>query len=88
MCDFTRAQAQAYGNSEIHRSPYARRGDRNAVIVAFGLDYTVNCGLREADGIGKEFCHETIAELMKIRRNKRTFFQRGLRAMSLILSSF
>ena len=38
--------------------------------------------------VGMEFCHETIAELMKIRRNKRTFFQRGLRAMSLILSRF
>jgi hypothetical protein len=38
--------------------------------------------------VGMEFCHATIAELMKIRRNKRTFFHRGLRAMSLILSSF
>jgi len=38
--------------------------------------------------LGMELCHTTIAELMKIRRNKRTFFHRGLRAMSLILSSF
>lgn len=35
-----------------------------------------------------EFCQDIIAELMKIRRNKRPFFQKGLRAMSLILSSF
>jgi hypothetical protein len=38
--------------------------------------------------LGMELCHTTIAELMKIRRNKRTFFHKGLRAMSLILSSF
>ncbi|MEG5019695.1 MULTISPECIES: hypothetical protein [unclassified Microcoleus] len=50
MCDFTRTQAQAYGNSEIDRSPYGRRGDRNAVIVAFELDYTVNRGRSEAEG--------------------------------------
>jgi hypothetical protein len=38
--------------------------------------------------VGMEFCQDIIAELMRIRRNKLPFFQRGLRAMSLILSSF
>ncbi|WP_332960558.1 hypothetical protein [Microcoleus sp. AR_TQ3_B6] len=38
--------------------------------------------------VGMEFCQEIIAELMRIRRNKLQFFQRGLRAMSLILSGF
>ncbi|HLO48337.1 MAG TPA: IS4 family transposase, partial [Kamptonema sp.] len=38
--------------------------------------------------VGMEFCHATIAELMKIRPNKLPFFQRGLKAMSFILSSF
>lgn len=64
------------------------RCERNAIIVAFELDYTVNRGRREAEGVGRELCHATIAELMKIRRNKLPFSQRGLRAMSLILSSF
>jgi hypothetical protein len=35
--------------------------------------------------VGMEFCGEIVAELMIIRRNKLPFFQRGLRAMSLIL---
>jgi len=38
--------------------------------------------------MGREFCAEIIAELMRIRRNKLPFFQRGLRAMSLILRMF
>ena len=38
--------------------------------------------------VGMEFCQEIIAELMRIRRNKLPFFQRGLRAMSLILRMF
>jgi hypothetical protein len=38
--------------------------------------------------IGMEFCQDTISELMKIRRNKLPFFQRGLRAMSFIRSMF
>ena len=38
--------------------------------------------------IGLEFCQDMIAELMRIRRNKLPFFQKGLKAMSLILSSF
>jgi hypothetical protein len=38
--------------------------------------------------VGMEFCREIIAELMRIRRNKLPFFQRGLRAMSLILRMF
>jgi hypothetical protein len=38
--------------------------------------------------VGIEFCQEIVAELMRIRRNKLPFFQRGLRAMSLILSGF
>lgn len=37
---------------------------------------------------GMEFCQEIVAELMRIRRNKLLFFQRGMRAMSLILSMF
>ena len=36
--------------------------------------------------VGMEFCQGIVAELMRIRRNKLPFFQRGLRAMSLILS--
>jgi hypothetical protein len=38
--------------------------------------------------VGMEFCQDIIAELMRIRRNKLPFFQRGMRAMFLILSSF
>ena len=38
--------------------------------------------------VGMEFCQEIVAKLMRIRRNKLPFFQRGLRAMSLILSGF
>ncbi|HEY9864620.1 MAG TPA: hypothetical protein V6D21_10640, partial [Candidatus Obscuribacterales bacterium] len=38
--------------------------------------------------IGMEFFKEIVNELMLIRRNKLPFFQRGLRAMSLILSTF
>ncbi len=38
--------------------------------------------------VGMEFCQDIITELMRIRRNKLPFFQRGMRAMSLILSSF
>ena len=38
--------------------------------------------------IGMEFCQDSITELMRIRRNKLPFFQRGLRAMSFILSMF
>jgi len=35
--------------------------------------------------IGIECCEKMIEELMAIRRNKLPFFQRGLRAMSLII---
>ena len=35
-----------------------------------------------------EFCQDMIAELMRIRQNKLPFFQKGFKAMSLILSSF
>ncbi|MFM6275585.1 MAG: hypothetical protein ACKPDK_14600 [Planktothrix sp.] len=38
--------------------------------------------------IGMEFFQQIVNELMLIRRNKLPFFQRGLRAMSLILSTF
>ena len=38
--------------------------------------------------IGMEFCQDIVSELMKIRRNKLPFFQRGLRAMSFIRSMF
>jgi hypothetical protein len=38
--------------------------------------------------IGMDFCQDIITELMKIRRNKLPFFQRGMRAMSLIISVF
>jgi hypothetical protein len=38
--------------------------------------------------IGMEFCQDIITELMRFRRNKLPFFQRGMRAMSLILSMF
>ena len=38
--------------------------------------------------VGMEFCQDIIIELMRIRRNKLPFFQRGMRAMSLILSMF
>ena len=38
--------------------------------------------------VGMEFCQEIVGELMSVRRNKLPFFQRGYRAMSLILSSF
>jgi hypothetical protein len=38
--------------------------------------------------VGMEFCQDIIRELMRIRRNKLPSFQRGMRAMSLILSMF
>ena len=38
--------------------------------------------------VGIEFCQDIIIELMRIRRNKLPFFQRGMRAMSLILFMF
>jgi hypothetical protein len=38
--------------------------------------------------VGMELVREIVIELMRIRRNKLPFFQRGLRAMSLILSIF
>jgi len=38
--------------------------------------------------VGMEFCQDIISELMRIRRNKLPFFQRGMRAISLILSMF
>ncbi len=38
--------------------------------------------------VGMEFCQGIVSELMRIRPNKLPFFQRGLRAMSLILSSY
>ena len=38
--------------------------------------------------IGMEFVSEIVIELMRIRQNKLPFFQRGMRAMSLILSMF
>jgi hypothetical protein len=38
--------------------------------------------------IGMEFCQDVVHELMAIRRNKLPFFQKGLRAMSLILRMF
>jgi hypothetical protein len=38
--------------------------------------------------IGIEGCEKMIEELMAIRRNKLPFFQRGLRAMSLMIRTF
>jgi hypothetical protein len=38
--------------------------------------------------VGMEFCWEIVEHLMRIRRNKLPFFQRGMKAMSLILSMF
>ncbi len=38
--------------------------------------------------IGIECCEKMIEELMAIRRNKLPFFQRGLRAMSLMIRTF
>ena len=37
---------------------------------------------------GMEFCQDIVDELMRIRRNKLPFFQRGMRARSFILSMF
>ena len=34
-----------------------------------------------------EFCQDLVAELISIRTNKRPFFQKGIRAMNLILST-
>jgi hypothetical protein len=48
----------------------------------------VNFGRSEAEGIGMEFVSEIVIELMRIRRNKLPFFQRDMKAMSLILSMF
>jgi hypothetical protein len=36
----------------------------------------------------KDDCMELVAELMRINRNKRKYYQRGLRAMKLIESTF
>ncbi len=38
--------------------------------------------------IGMEFVSEIVIELMRIRLHKLPFFQRGMRAMSLIISMF
>jgi hypothetical protein len=38
--------------------------------------------------VGIEGCEKMIEELMAIRRNKLSFFQRGLRAMSLMIRTF
>jgi len=38
--------------------------------------------------ITMKFSQDSITELMRIRRNKLPFFQRGLRAMSFIVSMF
>ena len=38
--------------------------------------------------LGIEYCQEIVVELMKIRPNKLPFFQKGMRAMSLIQSMF
>jgi hypothetical protein len=48
----------------------------------------VNLGDSEAEGIRMEFVSEIVIELMIIRRNKLPFFQRDMKAMSLILSMF
>ena len=37
--------------------------------------------------VGMEFCEEIVGELMKIRSNKLPFFQKGMRARNLILST-
>jgi hypothetical protein len=37
---------------------------------------------------GMEFCQDIVDELMRIKRNKLPFFQRGMRAKSFILSMF
>lgn len=37
---------------------------------------------------GLEFCEDWVQELMRIRRNKLTFFYKDLRAMSLIQQAF
>ena len=36
---------------------------------------------------GSEVCQDLVTELMRIRSNKRPFFQKGIRAMTLILST-
>ena len=65
-----------------------RGKEEYVVIVVFELDYMVNLGRSEAEGVDMEFCQDIITELMRIRRNKLPFFQRGMRAMSFILSTF
>jgi hypothetical protein len=37
--------------------------------------------------VGIEFCEEIVGELMRIRSNKLPFFQKGMRARKLILST-
>ncbi|MEG4329931.1 hypothetical protein, partial [Microcoleus sp. herbarium5] len=39
------------------------RGERNAVIVFFGLDYTVNGGRSEGKELGRELCPETTLDI-------------------------
>jgi hypothetical protein len=56
-------------------------GERYVAIVVFGWDYMVNVGRSKAEGVGMEFCQDIVAKLMRIRRNKLPFFQRGMRAM-------
>ena len=36
---------------------------------------------------GSEICQDLVTELMRIRSNKRPFFQKGIRARTLILST-
>lgn len=59
--------------TECRRSP---RRHSSFWIGLYGLSWV----------IGMEFCQEIVAELMRARPNKLPFFQRGLRAMSLIRS--
>jgi hypothetical protein len=58
-------------------------GDRDAVLVAFGWAYWRHFWVS-----GMDFGQEIVAELMRARPNKLPFFQRGLRARSLIQLGF
>lgn len=66
---------------------YVARITENGRIVARHSSFWIGL-YGQSWVLGIEFCQEIVVELMKTRPNKLRFFQRGMRAMSLIHSMF
>ena len=78
---------------------YALDSDKHSIVPCFGLNLRCVCpgSIRRCSSFwiglygqcwvfGMEFCQDIVDELMRIRRNKLPFFQRGIRARSFIVS--